>query len=123
MSFKRTCIFLVLLYTLGAQSLSKMMWPALSATGTTAAFGVPASHIHTVSAVVAGGPSGCTVNLDGMIDGTWYDISGPQTCTSSVMFHVFGKAVELVRGHVTALSGGTAPTVTITYLGSAGGQR
>lgn len=125
MSFKRACIFLVLLYALSAQSLSKMTWAALTTTGATTGFGTAANDIHTLTAIVTGGPSGCTVNLDASNDGThWFDISGPQTCTSNVMFHVFGRSVELVRGNLTALSGGTAPTVTLTYLGiSSGGKK
>lgn len=97
----------------------QVAWAALSATGVTASQPLPyAFSAHTVQVVVTGSPAGCTVNLDGSLDGThWFDLSGGQTCTSSVMFHVVSKPVFYVRGDLTALSGGTAPTVQVSYVG------
>lgn len=107
-------------------------WTTLSATGTTAGLSVGGAtlgaDVHTVAVVVTGSPSGCTLNLDGSLDGShWFNISqtggSDVTCTSNVMFHVVNKLVAYVRGNLTALSGGTAPTVTITYLGKSSGGR
>src|SRR6185312_7027494 len=94
-------------------------WSPLSATGVTAAMPLPYGFSkHTLQIVVTGSPSGCTVNLDGSLDGAhWFDLSGGQTCTSSTMFHVVSKPVAYVRGDLTALSGGSSPTVTISYEG------
>lgn len=120
---KRFLIFLYAL-TLGAQALSTVTWPALTATGTTASFAVPGSDVHTVQAVLTGSPSGCTLHLEGSLDAShWLDLSGDQTCTSNLMFHVVNRAVASVRVNLTALSGGTSPTVAISYLGHSSGGR
>ncbi|MGH9667094.1 MAG: hypothetical protein ACRD9L_21930, partial [Bryobacteraceae bacterium] len=77
---------------------------------------------HTVQAVVTGSPSGCSIQLEGTLDDptlspTWSNLSGSQTCTSSVMFHVTARPVRAIRVNLTALSGGTSPTVTVKYVG------
>ncbi len=116
---KRMMLFFAVAFLLGAQSVSQKTWTALTATGTTSSFSIAANSNHTLSIVVSGGPSGCTVNLDGSLDSThWFDLSGGQTCTSSVMFHVANRPVTFVRANLTALSGGTAPTVTVVYVGA-----
>lgn len=75
---------------------------------------------HTLSIITTGSPATCTIELDGSLDGTnWFDLSGDQTCTSSLMVHVINKPVQQVRVNLTVLSGGTDPTVTVKYLGSA----
>jgi hypothetical protein len=91
----------------------------LSATGATAAAHLSVvAHKHTVAAVPTGSPTGCSVKLEGSLDGTtWFDLSTAQTCTSAIMFHVVEKPVLVVRANLTALSGGTAPTVVVKYLG------
>jgi len=109
--------------TLAAQNLSQVTWPVVSAVGATALFATPGSDVHTVQAIAGNTPATCTVNLDGSLDGAnWFDISGGQTCTSNVMFHVVNRAVAYVRGHVTTLTGAGA-TVTISYLGHSSGGR
>ncbi len=73
---------------------------------------------HTVAVVPSGSPTGCSIKLEGSLDGTtWFDLSGAQTCTSNVMVHVVDKPVDYVRVNLTALSGGTSPSVTVSYLG------
>lgn len=96
---------------------------ALTATGNTATFDVgkalPSNHAWL--AVVTGGPATCTISMQGTIDGTTYDTaSGPITCTSSAYFYVSGKAYSGVRANLTALTGGTSPTVTVYYVGNHG---
>lgn len=95
----------------------------LTATGTTSSYlvsnGVDGSgmNYHTLQVVVTGGPSGCTVRLEGSLDGTnWFDLSGSQTCTSNAMFHVDGKPVAYVRANLLTWTGGT--NAVITYKGS-----
>lgn len=122
---KRLSLFLfALALTLGAQALNRITWPALAATGTTPLFATAGNDVHTVQVVLTGGPGACTINLDGSLDGVhWFDISGAQTCTANIMFHVVNRAVPFVRGDLSALSGGTSPTVTVSYLGHSSGGR
>ena len=75
---------------------------------------------HTLQVVVTGSPAACAIQLEGTLDkdatassATWANLSGSQTCTATVTFHVIDRAVNGVRANLTALSGGTAPTVTI----------
>ena len=117
---KRLLLLLLLAAVAVAQySPVTFKWSAMTATGTTAALPLPYGFSqHTLQILVTGSPSGCTVNLDGSLDGThWFDLSGGQTCTSNTMFHVVSKPVAYVRGDLTALSGGSSPTVTISYEG------
>jgi hypothetical protein len=116
-------LLLVFALVLSAQQLSQKAWTTLSATGATSGFAVPGNDVHTVQVVVTNSPATCTVNLDGSLDAThWFDLSGNQTCTSNLMFHVINRAVAYVRGNVTVLSGAGA-TVTVSYLGHSSGGR
>jgi hypothetical protein len=120
---KRLSLFLAALI-LTAQPQKQITWTVLSAAGTTSSIAVAGSDVHTVQIVVTGGPGACTLNLDGSLDAIhWADISGGQTCTSNVVFHVVNRSVAFVRGNLTAFSGGTAPTATVTYLGHSTGGR
>jgi hypothetical protein len=87
----------------------------LTTTGTTASQLVEANY-HTVQAIPTGSPSACTLRLEGSLDAVnWFDVSGTQTCTSSVMFHVDGKPLTFVRVNLLTWTGGT--NVVITYRG------
>jgi hypothetical protein len=108
-----------------AQKTAYYLLGVLSATGTTAAvdLGV-AAHRHTVQVVTAGSPTGCSIQLEGTLDDifsvaspTWTNLSGSQTCTSSVTFFVSDRPVRAVRANLTALSGGSSPSVTVKYVG------
>lgn len=91
---------------------------ALGAVGVTASQSVEGAARHTVMVTVSGAPTTCTVNLDGSLDGVhWFDLSGPQNAASNTMFHVVDKPVIYVRGNLSALSGGTSPSVSISYTG------
>lgn len=72
---------------------------------------------HTVSVVVTGSPSACTIRLEGSLDNSnWFDLSGSQSCTSSVMFHVYGKVEKYLRVNLLTWTGGT--NAAVSYLGS-----
>ena len=75
---------------------------------------------HTVQVIVTGGPATCTISLDGSLDGgtTFASLSGSQTCTSNIVFHVVERPVDAVRINLSALSGGTSPTVVVRYVGT-----
>ena len=95
---------------------------AQTATGTTASLNLDKLNIAPVDATaqlnVTGSPTTCTYQVEGSLDNvTWFDLSGGQTCTSSLMFHLDSKPVNYIRGNLTALSGGTSPDVTFIYLG------
>lgn len=94
---------------------------AQSATGQTSAF-VPAAIVkdHSVQLVTTGAPTACTYRLQGSNDGgtTWFDLSASDiTCTSSTVAFEGTKPTVRIRGNLTALSGGTSPTVTFHYAG------
>jgi hypothetical protein len=95
----------------------------LSATGTTIPVQLAVTaHKHTVQVVTTGSPTTCSIQLEGTLDDvtsspTWANISGSQTCTSSVTFHIADRPVNGVRVNLTALSGGSSPTVAIKYVG------
>lgn len=102
--------------TLAAQQRLSVVW-VLGATGQSSAKQANA-HLHTIQAEPSGSPTGCTVKLEGSLDGvSWFDLSGDLTCTSAVMLHITDKPVMFVRVNLTALSGGTSPSVVVRYLG------
>lgn len=102
------------------QQYQKIAFPVQAASGTTISLAVPfAPTKHGVMSVVTGGPATCSVQLEGSMDNTnFFLISASTTCTSTVMFQAIDKPVLYVRINLTALTGGTAPTVTSTYLGT-----
>lgn len=101
---------------------------ALVAPGVTAGLSVqplePAEH--TAQLTVTGAPATCTFQLEGSLDsttgvnGVWFALSGAVDCSVAAnrMFHVVNKPVPWVRGNLTALAGGAAPTVALAYLGA-----
>lgn len=106
--------------TYSTETRTQCTFVALTAVSATAFcdVGKTTPNNHTVMLVVTGGPASCTANLQGFVDGvTAGDLSGNQTCTSSVMFHVGSRPVNSIKINLSALSGGTAPTVTAFYLG------
>ena len=97
-----------------------------SGTGTTDAIETligPTSHLtaarnHSVQATTTGGPSAATLQLEGSLDGvTWTALSPAMDVSSTTMFHVLDAPVSCVRANLVSLTGGTAPTVTVEYLG------
>lgn len=114
---------LTLLPAPASAQISRVVWPAFTGTGNSTAYGVRVNDKHTVAAVVTGAPSACTVTLQGTLDGTiWFDLSTAQTCTTNILFHVVDKPITSVRAAVL-MTGGTTPTLTVTYIGLNSGGR
>lgn len=101
---------------------ARVSWATMTASGTTTAFDVRqlSPSQHSMQAIETGGPSGCSVQLEGSLDNVnWFNLSGAQSCTAaSIFFSVVQRPADFVRGNVTTLSGGTSPTITLSYLGS-----
>lgn len=74
---------------------------------------------HTAELIVTGAPATCTYSLQGSRDGvTWFTISAaPITCTATTVAFESGKPAVSVRGNLLTLTGGTAPTITLKYIG------
>jgi hypothetical protein len=74
---------------------------------------------HSFAAIVTGAPATCTVQLEGSLDGTnWFALTAATTCTSSVFASAANYATDYVRLNLTALTGGSSPTVSLRYLGA-----
>lgn len=78
---------------------------------------------HALQVVITGAPTAVTVALLGSLDGTTYSLigthamsAGELTATDALYFDI-DKPVLHVKASLTVLTGGTAPTVTITYEG------
>ena len=74
---------------------------------------------HTTELIVTGAPATCTYRLQGSRDNsTWFNISAADiTCTATTVAFVHGAPAQYVRGNLLTLTGGTAPTVTLKYIG------
>ena len=92
-----------------------------SATGATATSGLMRGIPvwHTAELIVTGAPATCTYRLQGSRDGTtWFNLSAADvTCTTTTVAFESGKPAVSVRGNLLTLTGGTAPTVTLKYVG------
>lgn len=97
------------------------VFAAQTGTGATASSGaIRGTPVHhAINLVVTGAPATCTYRLQGSANGTtWYNISAADiTCTSSATAFETGKPTRYVRGNLLTLTGGTAPTVTLQYVG------
>jgi hypothetical protein len=78
--------------------------------------GLPPIPTATLQLIVTGAPDTCTYQLEGRLrDGTGWDVLAEVTgasCVDGKMVHFESKAVDVVRGRLAAISGGTAPEVT-----------
>lgn len=92
-----------------------------SATGATASSGLMRgiAALHTAELIVTGAPATCTYRLQGTRDAvTWFNISASDiTCTTTTVSFEANKPAVQVRGNLLTLTGGTAPTVTLKYVG------
>ena len=85
---------------------------------------------HALQVTITGGPSAVTVTLEGSLDGTTFCTigthamsAGELTATKAIYFDADSPVLH-VKANLTVLTGGTSPTVTVTYEGdSTGSQR
>lgn len=74
--------------------------------------------LHTAVAVLTGSPSSYSVSVYGSLDGAnWYSFGSISSGNPGTL-HVTSKVARYVRADVTALSGGTSPTVTVDIAGA-----
>lgn len=74
--------------------------------------------VHTAVAVLTGSPSSYSVSVYASLDATnWYAL-GTISSGNPGTLHVTGKVARYVRADVTALSGGTSPTVIVDIAGA-----
>ena len=83
----------------------------------------PPKLAHTVQATMGGDvvATAVTVDLEGSVDGaSWFTLASHAFTAAEItaeksMFHVVNKVVSCVRVNITALTGGTNPTVSVWY--------
>jgi hypothetical protein len=88
---------------------------AATVTGGGTAYDLGVCHGNWSMAVtVAGGPSGCAVQLQGSLDGTgWYSVGSATSNTSGTAVATAANTpARYIRANLTTLTGGTSPTVT-----------
>ena len=76
---------------------------------------------HEIIADVSGSPVTCTFQMQGSATGSspWIDMSGDQDCSADMAVGVINRFFPFVRVNLSALSGGTTPSVVFTYIGVA----
>ena len=90
--------------------MSHKLLDAAAATGTSSSIELTSVN-YAVQVVATGSPTGITVDLEGSLDGTNFLEIG--TISAAGIFFVTDSPVKHVRANLTALTGGTAPTVTV----------
>ena len=83
----------------------------------------PAKSQHTVQATMGGTvvATAVTIALEGSLDGSsWFALgthafSSAEISAEQAMFHVADKSVPYIRLNLTALTGGTAPSISAWY--------
>jgi hypothetical protein len=77
---------------------------------------LPPIPTATLQLVVTGAPTTCTYRLEGQLrDATGWDVLAEITgaeCIDGKMVHFESKAVDVLRGRLHELTGGTSPEVT-----------
>jgi len=83
---------------------------------------------HALQVTITGAPSAVTVTLEGSLDGTTFSTigthamsAGELTATKAMYFDV-DMPVLWVKANLTVLTGGSSPTVTVTYAGDSTGS-
>jgi hypothetical protein len=124
---KRSCLLILLLATTlclgqgaGYQA-SRVLTPVSAAFQDIALLQNSLIAYHQIFWTVTGAPAGCTVSIDSAPDGVTWTVGGViagQTCTSNGSSAVTGPVTSpYIRLNISALSGGAAPTVQLTYEG------
>ena len=68
----------------------------------------------TWAVVVTGSPSGISITLEGSLDTTNWAVLDTSTNTAGEVRGITGKPVTFLRANLGTLTGGTAPTVTVS---------
>lgn len=102
------------------QQFAAQQFAALTVAGNTASVGpmdfVPTEH--SVEVVTTGAPATATVQLEGSLDGVnFFPVGTAQAMAAGGLFSVTGVPLRYAQVSLTALTGGTSPTVTCSYLG------
>lgn len=87
---------------------------AATATGAGAQMDASGSRTYTLDVRTTGSPASFTVALEGTLDGTNWTSIGTTSTTGRTRFA--DSPVKTIRANLTALSGGTSPTVTAVIL-------
>ena len=126
----KTILFAVLLVGLSALPVYAApitLLAAADATGAgTAVMPLKAYTTWSCDAVITGAPSAVTVRIEGNQGGAAFDPTGmaTQVCTAGQLtagicsFSVTDMPVSQIRANLVTLTGGTAPTVTVTCTGA-----
>lgn len=106
----------------------KVLLDNVTATGASDRLLTTSSSRHTVQAIMGGTvvATAVTIQLQGSLNGdNWFELAeqaftAAEITAGQAMFHVINKVVIWVRLDLTTLTGGTAPTITATYLSQDG---
>ncbi len=63
---------------------------------------------------ITGAPTAININLEGSLDGTTWAVMDTSTVVGGEMRFLNTKNAIFIRANLTTLTGGTAPTVTVT---------
>lgn len=75
-----------------------------------------APHKHSVAVVSTGAPTSYSVSVEASLDGqAWYAFNA--AITADGLTFIGDKPLLYYRAHLTALAGGTSPTVTVQWVG------
>lgn len=86
---------------------------AVTANGSSTAIDLVTPYrTHTLQTVVTGAPTSLSVTLEGSLNGTNWVVLATSTSTTGDAQFAVDKPVRYVRATLSALTGGTAPTVT-----------
>lgn len=88
---------------------------AATATGAGAELSCLGARSYALDVRVTGAPTSFSVALEGTVNGTDWTTVGTAATAAGLTWAV-DKPVARVRANLTALTGGTAPTVTVQVL-------
>ncbi len=83
----------------------------------------PSAYISAVmTTVITGAPASCTIQLQGTIDGVnWTTIATSTSTTGDTQFSSGGVQFNALQVNVSAVSGGTNPTIAVEISALSGG--
>lgn len=102
-----------------------IMLPAASAVGTGTIFGSPVERGKQAFATrllfeveITGAPTAVNVNIEGSTDPAFghFEVLAQYANTTNGSISLTGLTMPFIRANLTTLTGGTAPTVTVTEI-------